>query len=171
MQHGSSKEKDREEEAGPQDRGGEEVVSEEDGQRPPQEEIDLQRRGARPRASFIFPSKTTYCFIAADVLDGRDCIRVTAWSDDAASPLTSQINERPAAAPSCFFDGRPHLAPARCSKRNRSEQTCDGFAKVSSRRHWRSRGKTLAGGSLSVVAGDRAARPLAGGSPWRQMSG
>jgi hypothetical protein len=69
--HNGSEEKS-EEEAGPQDRGGEKVVSEEDGQRPPQEEIDLQRRGARPRASFIFPSKTTYCTIASAVLDTRD---------------------------------------------------------------------------------------------------
>ena len=53
MNYGSSEEKDREEEAGPQDRGGEKVVGEEDGQRPSQEEIDLQRRGARPRASFF----------------------------------------------------------------------------------------------------------------------
>ena len=53
MQHGSE-EKDREEEAGPQDRGGEKVVSEEDGQRPPQEEIDLlEARGSSPRLLYF----------------------------------------------------------------------------------------------------------------------
>ncbi len=53
MQHGSE-EKDREEEASPQDRGGEEVVSEEDGKRPSQEEIDLQEaRGSSPRLVYF----------------------------------------------------------------------------------------------------------------------
>ncbi len=39
MHYGSSEEKDSEAEAGPQDRGGEEVIREEDGQRSSQEEI------------------------------------------------------------------------------------------------------------------------------------
>jgi hypothetical protein len=43
MHYGSSEEKDSEEEAGPQDRGGEKVVCEEDRQRPAQEEIGLLR--------------------------------------------------------------------------------------------------------------------------------
>ncbi len=61
MHYGSSEEEDcNEEEAGPQDRGGEKVDGEEDGNRPSQdreEEITSQGRGARPRA-FLFPSKT-----------------------------------------------------------------------------------------------------------------
>ncbi|MGH6749699.1 MAG: hypothetical protein ACRECI_10350 [Methyloceanibacter sp.] len=61
MHYGSSEEKDSEEEAGPQDRGGEKVDGEEDGhcssQDREEEEITFQRRGVRPRASFIFPLK------------------------------------------------------------------------------------------------------------------
>jgi hypothetical protein len=57
MHYGSSEEKDSEEEAGPQDRGGEEVDGEEDGhcssQDRQEEEIISKRRGVRPRASFI----------------------------------------------------------------------------------------------------------------------
>jgi hypothetical protein len=61
MQNGSSEEKDSdEEEAGPQDRGGEEVDGEEDGHcssQDRQKEIASQGRGACPRAFFIFLPK------------------------------------------------------------------------------------------------------------------
>jgi hypothetical protein len=60
MHYGSSEEEDSEEEAGPQDRGGEKVDGEEDGHcssQDRQEEITLQGRGASPRASlFPFPN-------------------------------------------------------------------------------------------------------------------
>jgi len=60
MHYGSSEEEDcNEEEAGPQDRGGEKVDGEEDGYCPSQdreEEITSQGRGARPRA-FLFSFK------------------------------------------------------------------------------------------------------------------
>jgi hypothetical protein len=61
MQNGSSEEKDSdEEEAGPQDRGGEKVDGEEDGHcssQDRQKEIASQGRGACPRAFFIFLPK------------------------------------------------------------------------------------------------------------------
>jgi hypothetical protein len=77
MQNGSSEEKDSKEEAGPQDRGGEEVIGEEDGYSPSQdqEEINLQRRGARPRASFIFFPKQAVIWAQANFSVRLACLR------------------------------------------------------------------------------------------------
>jgi hypothetical protein len=64
MHYGSSEEKDSKEEASPQDRGGEKVDGEEDGYSPSQDrqkEINLQRRGACPRAS-LFPFQNNWLF-------------------------------------------------------------------------------------------------------------
>jgi hypothetical protein len=69
MHYGSSEEKDSEEEAGPQDRGGEEVDGEEDGhcssQDRQEEEIVSKRRGGSAPRLLYFPLKNK-CLPQAD---------------------------------------------------------------------------------------------------------